>query len=191
MHSLCVGADFTFGHKRRGNVALLNRLGGELRFTVHGMAAVSLDGNVVSSTRIREAIAAGEFDLAGQMLGRTYSLMGRVVEGDHLGRQLGFPTANLEVTGLVLPPRGVYAAYAAVRGQTYRAVVNIGLRPTLQNPDPPLRVEAHLLDFDKDLLGEDLEVAFVKRLRDERKFGSLTGLKEQIARDVALARSQF
>jgi riboflavin kinase/FMN adenylyltransferase len=189
VHSLCVGADFTFGWKRSGNVALLNRLGADLAFTVHGLAPVSLDGEVISSTRIREAIAAGEFDLAGRMLGRPYTLAGRVTEGDRLGRQLGFPTANLDVTGLVLPPRGVYAGRATVRGRTHRAVVNIGVRPTLPGSDPPLRVEAHLLDFDQDLRGEDLEIFFVTRLRDERKFSSLDGLKAQIARDVAQARS--
>ncbi|HZQ46610.1 MAG TPA: bifunctional riboflavin kinase/FMN adenylyltransferase, partial [Verrucomicrobiae bacterium] len=126
IQSLCVGNNFTFGHKRGGNVALLKTLGAELRFTVHGMAAVSLDGKVVSSTRIRETIKAGDLDSASQMLGRPYSLAGQVVRGDQLGQQLGFPTANLDVTGLVLPPNGVYAVHAQVKGRTHRAVVNIG-----------------------------------------------------------------
>jgi riboflavin kinase / FMN adenylyltransferase len=191
IQSLCVGADFTFGRNRSGDVALLRQLGAGLKFAVHGMAAVSLDGKVISSTRIREAIGAGEFDAAGQMLGRAYTLAGRILQGDRLGRQLGFPTVNLEVTGLVLPPRGVYAAHAAVRGRTHQAVVNIGVRPTLQQPDPPLRVEAHLLDFDAILYGEDIELAFLEKLRDERKFGSVAELQEQIGRDVALARSRF
>jgi riboflavin kinase/FMN adenylyltransferase len=191
IESLCVGADFTFGRKRSGNVALLKTLGKELGFTVHGMSAVSLDGKVVSSTRIREAIGAGEFDLAGQMLGRTYTLAGRVTEGDRLGRQLGYPTANLEVTGLMLPPRGVYMAHAAVRGQAHRAVVNIGVRPTLPEPDPPLRVEAHLLEFNGELYGEDLELTFLEKLRDEHKFTSTAELKKQIERDVAQAQSRF
>ena len=100
IHSVCVGADFVFGQKRSGNVALLKKLGGELGFTVHGLAAVALDSQTVSSTRIREMIRAGDFDAASQMLGRPYAIAGRVVEGDRLGRQLGFPTANLDVTGL-------------------------------------------------------------------------------------------
>ena len=109
IHSVCVGADFVFGHRRSGNVELLKKLGAELGFQVHGLAAVALDGQVVSSTRIREMIRTGNFDAANQMLGRPYAICGRVVEGDRLGRQLGFPTANLDSTNLVLPPNGVYA----------------------------------------------------------------------------------
>ena len=145
IQSLCVGSSFTFGHKRSGNVALLRTLGAELKFAVHGLAAVSLDGKAVSSTRIREAIRAGELDAASQMLGRAYSLAGRVVRGDQLGRQLGFPTANLDVTGLMLPPNGVYAVHASVARKSFRAVLNIGHRPTVGQPAPQLRVEVHLL----------------------------------------------
>jgi riboflavin kinase / FMN adenylyltransferase len=191
MHSICVGADFTFGHKRSGNVALLRQLGAELGFAVHGMAALSLDGEPVSSTRIREAIRTGDLDFASQMLGRPYSIAGSVVTGDKLGRQMGFPTANLDAIGLVLPPNGVYAVQALLDGAVHRAVLNIGLRPTLQNPKPALRVEAYLLDFSADLYGKELELRFAGKLRDERKFASLNDLKEQIARDVADAQKQF
>lgn len=191
IQSICVGANFVFGNKRGGNVQLLNKLGAELKFSVHGMAAVSLDGKAVSSTRIRDAIRAGELDLAGQMLSRAYSISARVIEGDKLGRQLGFPTANLDATGLALPPKGVYAAHAIVRGHAQPAVLNIGTRPTLQNPNPPLRVEAHLLDFSGELYGEELEVAFFKKLRDEKKFSSLGELKAQIGRDIERARAAF
>ena len=191
IHSLCVGATFTFGHKRQGNVALLKTLGAELNFAVHGLAAVSLDGKIVSSTRIREAVRAGDLDLAGQMLGRPYSLAARVVPGDRLGRQLGFPTANLDVAGLALPPNGVYAVRATLRDRAFRAVVNIGFRPTLGNPNPPLRVEAHLLGFDADIYGEELELAFVGKLRDEMKFSSPDALKKQIAADITGAHSRF
>jgi riboflavin kinase/FMN adenylyltransferase len=191
IQSLCVGANFTFGHKRDGNVALLEKLGKELQFAVHGLAAVSLDNQTISSTRVREAIKTGNLDVASQMLGRTYALAGPVVRGDGLGRQLGFPTANLDVTGLALPPRGVYAARTRIDGQGYRSVLNIGFRPTLQNPNPTLRVEVHLLDFSGDLYGRELEVFFAEKLRDEQKFGSLPELKEQIERDIANARSQL
>jgi riboflavin kinase/FMN adenylyltransferase len=191
LQSVCVGANFAFGHKRSGNVALLKQLGEELRFTVHGLEKVSLDGRVVSSTRIREAIGAGNLDAAGQMLGRSYALGARIVPGDRLGRGLGFPTANLDVTGLVLPPNGVYAAHAAVRGRSYRAVVNIGHRPTLQNPIPLLRVEAHLPDFSGELYGEDIEITFAEKLRDEKKFPSLAALREQIALDIAEAKRRL
>jgi riboflavin kinase/FMN adenylyltransferase len=191
VQSLCVGANFVFGHKRGGNVDLLKKLGAELKFTVHGMAAVSLDGRAVSSTRIREAIRAGDLDGVSQMLGRAYSLAGTVVRGDGLGHQIGFPTANLDVTGLALPPHGVYAVLVEVGGKTHRAVLNIGLRPTLQNPNPQLQVEAHLIDFAGDLYGQELEVAFVDKLRAEAKFPSLAELRQQIARDILDAQKRF
>jgi riboflavin kinase/FMN adenylyltransferase len=191
IQSLCVGANFVFGHKRGGSVTLLKTLGQELKFAVHGMAAVSLDGKAVSSTRIREAIQSGNLDAASQMLGRAYSLAGQIARGDRLGHELGFPTANLDVAGLALPPAGVYAIRAQARGRNYRAVLNIGYRPTLQNPEPQLRVEAHLLDFEGDLYGQELEITFVEKLRDEQKFPSLAALRDQISRDILAAKSLF
>jgi riboflavin kinase/FMN adenylyltransferase len=188
IQSICVGADFVFGHRRSGNVALLRKLGSELGFFVHGMAAVSLDGKAISSTRIRERVLAGDLDAAGQMLGRAYSISSRVIEGDKLGRTLGFPTANLDIAGLVLPPCGVYAATVQAGGGTHHAVLNIGHRPTLNNPAPPLRFEAHILDFTGDLYGREMEVTPIKKLRDEQKFCSLDELKSQIARDIQAAR---
>ncbi len=191
LHSVCVGSEFAFGHRRSGNVELLRRLGQEMKFTVHGLAAVALDGRTVSSTRIRESIARGELDDASQMLGRSYAIAGRVVKGDQLGRQLGFPTANLDVTGLALPPHGVYAAHAHTGGRRLRAAVNIGVRPTVAGATPVTRVEAHLLDFAGDLYGAELELAFVTKLREEMKFSSLEALKEQIGRDVLEATRVF
>jgi riboflavin kinase/FMN adenylyltransferase len=188
IHSICVGADFVFGHQRSGNVELLKKLGGELGFVVHGLAAVSLDGQPVSSTRIREMIRAGDFDAASQMLGRPYAISGRVIEGDKLGRQLGFPTANVEAKGLVLPPNGVYAGRAIVQNKSYHVALNIGLRPTVA-ATPELRVEAHLLDFSGELYGTDLEIEMDCKLREERKFTSPAELREQIARDVATVRA--
>ena len=114
IQSVSVGADFVFGHRRSGNVALLEKLGHELGFTVHGLAAVSLDNQIVSSTRIREAIRSGNLDAASQMLGRPYAISGRVIAGDGVGRKLGFPTANLDAAGLVLPPNGVYVGLAKI-----------------------------------------------------------------------------
>ncbi len=191
VQSLSVGANFVFGHKRSGNVALLKTLGQELGFTVHGLAAVSLDGKAVSSTRIREAIARGDLDAASQLLGRSYSIAGTVIRGDQVGHKLGFPTANLDVSGLALPPRGVYAAHAEFAKKSHRAVVNIGIRPTLNEPNPQIRVEAHLLDFQGDLYGQELELTFVDKLRDEQKFASLSDLQAQITRDVQSANSLF
>ena len=191
VYSLCVGSAFTFGHQRSGNVALLRKLGQELNFIVHGLASVSLDGKAVSSTRIREAIGAGNLDAATQMLGRTYSITGTVIGGDQLGRQIGFPTANLDAANLVVPPGGVYAVRAQLEGRRYHAVANIGFRPTLRNPTPRLQVEVHLLDFDSDLYGKELEVAFMQKLRDEQKFPSPEALREQIKGDIEIARTLF
>ena len=190
IHSICVGADFVFGRQRSGNVALLKHLGGELNFQVHGLAAVALDGQVVSSTRIREAIRNGDLDAASQMLGQPYALCGRVVTGDQLGRRLGFPTANLDVPGLILPPNGVYAATTVVNGTRYRVALNIGLRPTVASTQPKLRVEAHLLDFSGDLYDAELEVEIGPRLREERRFGSVDELKNQLERDIQTVRAE-
>ena len=188
IHSVCVGADFVFGHRRSGDVGLLKKLGAELGFQVHGLAAVSLDGQVVSSTRIREMIRAGNFDAASQMLGRPYAICGCVVKGDQLGQKLGFPTANLDTANLILPPHGVYSAVAKLNGQSYRVALNIGLRPTVAETKPQLRVEAHLLGFSGQLYGAELELKIGAKLRDERRFSSFAELHEQIVRDVAAVR---
>ena len=189
IHSICVGEDFVFGHRRSGNVALLKTLGAELNFQVHGLAALALDGQVVSSTRIREMISHGALDAASQMLGRPYAISGRVVEGDRIGRRLGFPTANLDALGLVLPPNGVYAAVTQVRGRFYRVALNIGWRPTVASAAPQLRVEAHLLNFEGDLYGSDLELELGIKMRDEMRFASAAELRAQIERDVAAVRT--
>jgi riboflavin kinase/FMN adenylyltransferase len=191
IQSLCVGANFVFGHKRTGNVTLLKKLGVELNFVVHGLAAVSLGGKAVSSTRIRETIAAGGLDNASQMLGRAYSLAGKVVRGDGLGHKLGFPTANVDPNGLALPPNGVYAVHAEAAGRRHRAVLNIGYRPTLRNPSPALRVEAHLIDFEGDLYDQEIEITFVEHLRPEMRFASLADLRHQIAKDILDAQMRF
>ena len=188
IQSICVGENFSFGHQRGGNVDLLRRLGPQLGFAVHGLPSLSRGGNIVSSTRIREAIQAGDFITANEMLGRDYSLCGSVHAGEKIGRTLGFPTANMEVGGKALPPRGVYSAAALVDRRKYQAVVNLGMRPTIAQSEPQLRCEAHLLDFDGDLYGVELEVFFKKKLRDEHKFDSREALRKQIAQDITLAR---
>ncbi|MGA2029974.1 MAG: bifunctional riboflavin kinase/FAD synthetase [Verrucomicrobiota bacterium] len=191
LHSVCVGADFVFGYKRSGDVALLKKLGSEIGFQVHGLAAVSLDGQVVSSTRIRETIRAGDFDAASQMLGRTYAISGLVAEGDKLGHKLGFPTSNLEVTGRLLPPNGVYSGLTNVKKKNYRVALNIGFRPTIASGKLELRVEAYLVDFSGKLYGDELEIEIGERLRDEKKFTSPKELREQIARDITEVRQRF
>jgi riboflavin kinase / FMN adenylyltransferase len=187
--SITVGDNFCFGRGRSGNVALMRALGQELGFSVQALPAVLFDQVPVSSTRIREAIRLGKLELALKMLGRPYSIFGSVHGGDRLGRKIGFPTANLDVTGLVLPPNGVYAGYATVNGQSYRAVANLGHRPTIDQSAPELRFEVHLLDYSGDLYDHALEFTFVEYLRGERKFSSLDALQEGIALDVTAARN--
>ncbi len=191
IYSVCVGNNFTFGHKRSGNVDLLKRLGGELNFQVHGLAAVSLGGQIVSSTRIRERIVAGDLDGAGQMLGRSYSISGSVIRGDQLGRKLGVPTANLDISGLVLPPSGVYAVQAGIDGEFHPAVANLGTRPTVNHDASDLRFEVHLLDFDCELYDKEMEVCFTQFLRPEMRFSGLEELKARIAADIEAAREIF
>lgn len=158
-----------------------------MHFQVHGHAAVTLDGQTISSTRIRDAIRLGDFAAASRMLGRAYAIAGKVVAGDQLGQKLGFPTANLDTTGMLLPPNGVYAARARFGEQTFNSVLNIGLRPTIQSPPPTPRVEVHLLDFSGDLYGQELEITFAGKLRDEQKFSCVEALRAQIQQDVAAA----
>ncbi|MCS7089943.1 MAG: bifunctional riboflavin kinase/FAD synthetase [Verrucomicrobiota bacterium] len=189
LRSICVGANFRFGHRRAGDVALLRELGRRHSFSVHGLSVVGLDGNVVSSTRIRQAIAGGLLDLAAQMLGRPWSVAGTVIRGDGLGRRLGFPTANLDTAGLVLPPRGVYAGRCSLDRRTFKAVLNIGYRPTVAAAQPRLQVEAHLLDFAGDLYGREIEVVVLGKLREEQKFSSLEALRCQIEADIARVRA--
>jgi riboflavin kinase/FMN adenylyltransferase len=124
------------------------------------------------------------------MLGRPYAISGRVVEGDKIGRKLGFPTANLDAANLILPSNGVYSGCTIFAGKLYRVALNIGLRPTVASAKPQLRVEAHLLDFDGRLYGEDLEIEIGEKLRNEQKFVSAVELREQIARDIAQVRAQ-
>lgn len=195
IHSICVGAEFTFGHQRSGNVELLRQLGRELHFIAHGLAALALDGETVSSTRIRNCIRAGDLDAATQMLGRAYAISGPVLRGDRIGRTIGVPTANLDITNLNLPPTGVYAVHAQLPNQAaapiHRAVANLGVRPTLNNPQPEPRFEVHLLDFKGDLYDQELEITFAEKLRDEKKFYSMQALATQITADIASARRLF
>ncbi len=188
LRSLSVGEEFTFGHRRSGNVALLHRLGEELGFQVDPVAGIELDGVRVSSTRIRELIQTGDLAGAARLLGRNPSLAGRVVPGDQLGRKIGFPTANLYVAGLVTPPFGVYAGRTQFQGRSWKVALNLGVRPTVAQAVPQLRVEAHLIDFDGELVGQELEIELLERLRPEMKFPDFAALSAQIGEDVAKVR---
>jgi riboflavin kinase/FMN adenylyltransferase len=188
LHSLSVGAGFTFGHRRGGDLNLLFRMGQECGFDVHGLAPVSLGGEPVSSTRIREAIRGGHLAGAGAMLGRPYSVVGQVVRGDQMGRRIGVPTANLGVGGLVLPPDGVYAVEVEMDGELRPGVANLGYRPTVNAEPRDRQFEVHLLDYAGDLYGRELEVILRRYLRGEMRFGSVVELEAQIHRDIVVAR---
>lgn len=184
---ISVGYTWQFGRKREGDIHLLMETGQEHGFAVYGVPPLKIDGQVVSSTLIREAISKGDFATAAKFLGREYSVFGTVVEGQKLGRQLGFPTANVAVENEQLPPLGVYAVQARLDTQWLPAVANLGRRPTVASDAEP-SLEVHLLDWSGDIYGKDMEVRFTRHLRDEMKFGSLDELKAQIARDVAAAK---
>lgn len=181
-----LGFDSKFGRDREGTPEYLQGLG----YPVEVVPQVLARGRAVSSTAIREAVELGDLDAAALMLGRPYSLWGEVVHGDALGRELGFPTANLDPHHELLPPTGVYAAWVHLGERRQPAVVNIGFRPTVRSEQPPTpRIEAHLLDFQGDLYGRTLELEFVRRLREEQRFAGLAELRAQIARDTEAARS--
>lgn len=191
LRSISVGEGFSFGHRRSGNVPLLRALGSELGFATHAASPVSIGGEIVSSSRIREALREGRLTEVAELLGRPYALAGTVQHGERLARQLGFPTANVPVDGLELPPSGVYAAHVRVvaTGFEYAAILNLGLRPTVTPGETLPRLEAHLFDFDGDLYGQEIEVEFAHHLRPELKFSGVDALRRQIADDVASARA--
>jgi riboflavin kinase / FMN adenylyltransferase len=194
--TVIVGADFHFGKGRGGNVALLNQLGAELGFDVHGMALVDADGQPtaddrrVSSTAIRRALVAGEVEAAAAMLGRPHEVRGLVHQGDQRGRDLGFPTANVAVPGsILLPADGIYAGwFVRADGVALPTAISLGRRPTFYETADASLLEAHVLDFSGDLYDERVAVRFVARLRGEERFDTVEALIEQMQRDCAQAR---
>jgi riboflavin kinase / FMN adenylyltransferase len=189
LREICVGHQWSFGKDRRGNLALLKKLGAQFHFEVVGIPAVGLgNGEIVSSTAIRHAVEAGDLAKAAEMLGREYTILGTVVRGDNLGKQIGFPTANLSAHSEQFPPNGVYLAEARINGALHNGVVNLGTRPTVSAGKSERILEIYLFDFDRDIYGEDIEVRFVRYLRPERKFDSLEELVRQIELDVRQAR---
>lgn len=184
--TVAVGIDWRFGRGRQGDAAVLAGLAGELGFRLEALPPVMMDGERISSTRIRQAIRDGNLDNAARMLGRPYTIEGRVVEGQRLGRTIGFPTANVSYGEEEFPPDGVWAVRARVGTRRFLGVANLGVRPTVDGENRAL--EVHLFDFAGELYGEVLEVEFVRHLRGEVRFESLDALKGQIARDAEQAR---
>jgi riboflavin kinase / FMN adenylyltransferase len=191
LQTICVGEGWSFGANRSGSVDLLRELATSEGFTLDTVEPVIVDGDVVSSTRVREAVERGELEQAAKFLGRPFTVLGTVTKGNLLGRQLGFPTANLRAHNEQFPPNGVYAVKAWHRGKEFGGVVNIGIRPTLEQTKGERILEIHLFDFDQDIYGDEVEVSFLEYLRPEKKFDSLTLLKEQIGRDASVAREIY
>jgi riboflavin kinase/FMN adenylyltransferase len=189
LREICVGHEWSFGKNRAGNLALLKELGAKFNFNVVGIPAVKVNGAVVSSTAIRQAVETGNFAQAAEMLGREYSILGTVIHGDNLGKKIGFPTANLSAHSEQFPPNGVYAAEASVDGQNYAGVVNLGVRPTITPENPERILEIHLFNFNHDIYGRELEVRFTKYLRPEKKFATMEALVQQIGEDVRQAQA--
>lgn len=186
---LTVGYDFALGRGREGNLARLEEIGQQLKYTVEAVAAKSVDGKVVSSSGLRSYLAEGAVDRVAQGLGRYYQIAGEVVHGDGRGHGLGIPTANLTIPpGRLLPAVGVYAGWARVGDQRLKAVTNIGYRPTFEPQAVEARVETHLIDFDQDLYGRTVQLEFVTRLRGEQRFASISALLAQIEADIQAAR---
>jgi riboflavin kinase/FMN adenylyltransferase len=188
---LVIGDDFRFGKDRRGNFALLKEAGAQAGFEVTDTVSVQIDGQRVSSTLIREALAEGAMDKAARLLGRPYSVCGRIVHGASLGRHLGFPTANISLKHKNPPVRGVFAVtMTGIAERPLPGVANIGTRPTVAS-GPTVHVETYLLDFAGDIYGRRVEIHFHQKLREERRFDDLEALTRQIGQDVAAAQTFF
>ncbi len=176
------GFNYHFGYKGEGDTKLLRILGAKYGFRVNEVKAVSVDGDVVSSTLIRNTIMAGEMEECARYLGRNYDIAGEVVVGNRLGRTIGFPTSNIMIDEtMVTPPNGVYVTYCIYNGVKYPSITNVGIKPTVGTFKK--NMETHIFNFDKELYGKKIKVEFIKKTRDEVKFQSIEELSAQIARD--------
>jgi len=186
-----VGDDFRFGARRAGSLVMLKQAAPRLGLEVAALASVTLGGERVSSTALRQALATGDLERAGRLLGRTYSISGRVVRGDGLGRKLGFPTANVQMKHNRPPLTGIFAVRLhGAASEALRAVASLGVRPTVKQQGAPV-LEVHALDFSGDLYRRHVRVEFLHRLRDEEKYADLATLTRQIALDAKNARAFF
>jgi len=186
---LILGDDFRFGANREGDFNLLKKWGSENSIEVSNTETFKMEGERVSSTRIRKALTNNDFELATKLLGRPFTYAGKVVYGQQLGAQLGIPTANLWLPKNKLPISGVYIVKALLDTKEFNGIANMGIRPTIGGELPVL--EVHLLDFSQSIYGQTLTVEFLKKVRDEKKFENTTALKEQIFKDISTAKNYF
>ncbi len=188
---LLVGDDFRFGARRAGDLVMLKQAAPHCGFEVAALASVTLEGERVSSTAVRNALAAGDLDRAAQLLGRAYSISGRVMRGDGLGRKLGFPTANVQIKHNRPPLTGIFAVRLhGVASEPLRGVASLGVRPTVKHQGVPT-LEVHVFDFDGELYRRHVRVEFLRKFRDEEKYADLATLTRQIALDVENAQAYF
>jgi riboflavin kinase/FMN adenylyltransferase len=189
MPHLIIGPDFAMGHDRGGNIQTLSELGKEFNYTLDTIPPVEILAGVVSSSRIRAALAAGDLNQVNLLLGRPYFVSGHVVPGDGRGQTIGIRTANLSLwMDRSLPKSGVYVSHAKVNGQIFGAVTNVGIRPTFASRSSITQVETHLLDFSEDIYGQEIQVNFIDHLREEQRFPDVNSLVAQIKQDVSQAR---
>lgn len=189
LSELWCGADFALGHNRAGTVAYLQAAGEQLGFAIKVQTPILLDGEIISSTRIRQCLRDGAVEQAARLLGRPFLLTGQVVQGAQRGRTIGIPTANLALSDEdALPAVGVYACWAHAIHGVQAAVTNIGFRPTFHSPTPVQTVETHILDFSADLYNSELSLEFIAHLRPEMKFSGIEALVAQIQLDIVSAR---
>ncbi len=183
---ILVGYNYYFGKDRKGNVEMLIQLGKKFGFEVKVIGALKVNDTPVSSSKIRKLIQDGQMGQAAQLLGRNYRLMGKVIWGSGKGKDLGFPTANLEILNGLYPKTGVYAVEVIIGNRTYPGVADVGYNPTFGKN--PLSVEVHILDFTRDIYGEEIQLVFYKRMRDEKAFVNSDSLVRQMKKDVDVAR---
>ena len=182
------GFNYHFGYKGEGDTKMLRILGAKYGFHVNEVKAVSIDGDVVSSTLIRNMIMAGEMEESSKYLGRNYDIGGEVVVGNRLGRTIGFPTSNIMIDeSMVTPPNGVYITYCIYNGTKYPSITNVGIKPTIGSFKK--NMETHIFNFDKELYGKQIKVEFIKKTRDEVKFRNIEELSAQIAKDCNEAKT--
>ena len=182
-----VGYDWQFGKGRSGNAEALKELGDQYQFDVMIVGPIQIHGKPVHSTRVREAIAGSNLDLASELLGRPYSITGEVVKGEGRGRQIGFPTANIDTGNQMLPPSGVYAVQVKLEGCMFAGVLNMGTRPTFDGEK--FQIETHLFDFEKMIYEKKIEISFIEKIRAEQRFPNPEMLVNQIKQDVAMAKA--
>jgi riboflavin kinase/FMN adenylyltransferase len=189
MRRLIVGPDFAMGRDREGNANTLKELGEDFNYTLSTISPVEIDGEVVSSSRIRAALSRGDLELVNKLLDRPYFIHGQVVPGDGRGKTIGVPTANLSFwLERAWPKSGVYVSQSTINGHTFGSVTNVGIRPTFKSPVEQLQVETHLFNFEDQIYGQEIKLKFISYLRDEQRFPSIDALVNQINLDVSEAK---